>query len=105
MSGLEGFHCILSCSNLYVLLSSGVTVEFERPSYTFTENGVTGTIVVVKSGIPSSPFTVRVTGGTNVHIYTHYRQNFVKCDAKHVHKPGSFPVKNELPQLGPQPTA
>ncbi len=40
-----------------------VVVAFEEPSYIFNEDGVTGTIVVVKTGNSDSPFVVRVTGG------------------------------------------
>ena len=37
------------------------------PSYTFTENGMRGTIEVVKSGVSSAPISVRVVGGEFTH--------------------------------------
>ena len=47
----------------YKICSTGITVRFVRPSYTFTENGIEGSIGVIRTGVPSSPFTVRVFGG------------------------------------------
>ena len=54
------------CNTAYVFVLPSpveVTVSFARPSYTFTENGVVGSIEVVKTGVSSAPFDVRVTGG------------------------------------------
>ena len=57
-------------------------MRFLRPSYTFTESGVVGTVEVVKSGVASADFCVRVSGGqlhiivmiilkqTQLHMYT-----------------------------------
>ena len=42
-------------------------MRFLRPSYTFTESGVVGTVEVVKSGVASADFSVRVSGG-QLHI-------------------------------------
>ncbi len=38
-------------------------IHFEEPSYTFTENAITGTIVVVRVGTADEDFGVRVQGG------------------------------------------
>ena len=42
-------------------------MRFVRPSYTFTESGVVGTVEVIKSGVASADFSVRVSGG-QLHI-------------------------------------
>lgn len=42
---------------------------FERPSYEFNEEGVTGSVVIVKSDSVSESFTVRVTGGKTTTKY------------------------------------
>ena len=54
----------LSTIHTYI---AGITVRFAMPSYTFTENGTRGTIVVVKSGVSSAPISVRVVGGKYTH--------------------------------------
>ena len=41
-------------------------MQFVRPSYTFTENGVMGFVEVMKTGVSSSPFTVQVVGGMSM---------------------------------------
>ena len=41
-------------------------MQFVRPSYTFTENGVMGFVEVMKTGVSSSPFTVQVIGGMSM---------------------------------------
>ncbi len=59
---------------IVVLVCAVVFVMFEEPTYTFTENGVTGSVVVVRTGITDEPFSVRVTGGKitlSVAIHTH----------------------------------
>ena len=40
-----------------------MAVSFRRISYTFVENEGVGTIEVVKNGVSSAPFDVRITGG------------------------------------------
>ncbi len=40
---------------------------FERPTYVFTENGITGSVVVVKTGVTDQPFSVQVIGGETTH--------------------------------------
>lgn len=36
---------------------------FAQPEYTFTENGMTGSVEVIKDGASDSSFQVRVIGG------------------------------------------
>ena len=43
--------------------SAVITVRFGEPSYTFSEDGVTGRIEVIKSGVSDTSFQVRVIGG------------------------------------------
>ncbi len=47
-----------------------VFVMFERPVYTFTEDGVTGSVVVIRTGVTDEPFSVRVTGGETTPTFT-----------------------------------
>ena len=42
-----------------------VTVMFARPSYTFVENGVVGSVEVVKDRALDSSFMVSVIGGVS----------------------------------------
>ena len=56
-------YCCTSNKTMHYLGSAGITVRFALPSYTFTESGVQGSIDVIRTGVPSSPFSIRVTGG------------------------------------------
>ena len=47
-------------------------MSFGGPSFTFTENGGVGTIEVVKTGVSSVPFDVRITGSKDVDILNTY---------------------------------
>ena len=40
-----------------------MTVSFRKIAYTFVENEGVGSIEVVKNGVSSAPFDVRITGG------------------------------------------
>ena len=46
-----------------LILFTAVFVMFAEPSYTFSEEGGTGTIELVKFGSSLEPFTIRVFGG------------------------------------------
>ena len=48
---------------LITFLHAEVEVSFRRISYTFVESEGVGTIEVVKNGVSSAPFDVRITGG------------------------------------------
>ena len=38
-------------------------MQFARPSYTFSENGIVGAIEIIKEGVSSEPLEVLVMGG------------------------------------------
>ncbi|XP_064387615.1 uncharacterized protein LOC135335886 isoform X2 [Halichondria panicea] len=73
VEGLETFNVTLTSDDDVVLVSDVATVViqeldmvlvmFERPMYTFTENGITSSVVVVKTGVTDQPFSVQVIGG------------------------------------------
>ena len=52
-----------------------MTVSFRKIAYTFVENEGVGSIEVVKIGVSSAPFDVRITGGKVVVTSVLYRQS------------------------------
>ena len=54
----------------FLLLHVVVTVMFGRPAYTFTEDGVVGSIEVIKDGASDSPLSICVNGGKCVNGYS-----------------------------------
>ena len=71
------FQFIIIIHVTIILLLAGVTVSFERPSYTFTENGVTGSIEVIKTGVASTSFDVLVSGG--IYCVSYFSSSIILC--------------------------
>ena len=58
---------------------------FREPEYTFTENGIVGSVEVIKDRASDSPFDVRVVGGERGYCYKYRVHMYLVVCGIYVH--------------------